>query len=136
MAASSVEVALQPLPSAWLNGDRHMVQTTENLCVRTQVEAWEVEERQQVAVTDIKEEMVGTLVVAILKDLRERELEHVLVEADGAFNVSTEHRDMVQPTSGGRWPLVGRSQVGRAYSSPLFLDSGQVDVSHDLVDAI
>ena len=66
------------------------------------VEPREVEERQQVAVADIEEEMVGTLVVAVLKDLRERELEQVLVEADGAFHVSAEDCDMVYAASGGR----------------------------------
>jgi hypothetical protein len=39
--------------------------------------------------------MVGALVVAILEDLRERKLEHVLIEADRAFHVSTKHCDMV-----------------------------------------
>ena len=79
-----------------------MVQTTENLCVRTQIEAREVEERQQVAVSDIEEEMVGTLVVAILKDLSKRELEHILIEADSPFHVSAKHRDMVYAASRGR----------------------------------
>jgi hypothetical protein len=76
-----------------------MVQTAENLRVRAQIEAWKVEERQQVAISDVEEEMIGTLVVAILKDLRQRELEHVLVEPDGPFHVSTEHCDMVDAAS-------------------------------------
>ena len=52
-----------------------MVQPAEHLLVRADVEAGEVEERQQVAVADVEEEVVGAGVVAVLEDLRERELQ-------------------------------------------------------------
>ena len=77
-----------------------MVQSAQHLGVRTEIEPGEVEEREQVAVADVEEEVVGALVVAVLDDLRQREPEHLLVELDRALDVARRERGVVQPARG------------------------------------
>jgi hypothetical protein len=55
----------------------------EDFGVRPDVQTGKVEERQQVLVADVEEEVRGPRVVAVLDQLGEREAEQVLVEADG-----------------------------------------------------
>ena len=57
-----------------------MVDAAEDLLVRAEVEAGEVEERQQVPVADVEEEVGGPLVVAVPEEVGERELQDALVE--------------------------------------------------------
>ena len=64
------------------------MQPAEHLCVVAEVETGEVEEREQVAVADVEEEVRGALVVAVLEQLGERELQQVLVERDRPFHVA------------------------------------------------
>ena len=49
-----------------------MVESTEHLGVLAEVEAGEVEEREQVVVPDVEEEVCGALVLAVLEQLGER----------------------------------------------------------------
>jgi hypothetical protein len=46
-----------------------------------------VEERQQVAVADVEEEVVGAPLVPVLEQIGERNLQHVLVEADRPLDI-------------------------------------------------
>ena len=76
--------------------DRDVVQPAEHLGVGAEVEPREVEEGEQVAVADVEEEVVGALVVAVLEDLRQRELEQLLVEGDRPLHVRRQQGDVVQ----------------------------------------
>ena len=82
-----------------------MVKAAQHLGVRPEVEAGEVEERERVAVTDVEEEVRASLVVAVLEQLGERELEHVLIEADRALDIGAEQRDVVHTARGARRTL-------------------------------
>ena len=106
------------------------MQPAEDLGVRAQVEA-EVEEREQVAVADVEEEVRGPRVVAVLDQLGQREPEQVLVEADRALHVAADEGGVVP----GRSPraLGGRSQVRVADARPLGLDGAQVGGGHDVM---
>ena len=85
----------------------------EHLLVGADVEAGEVEEGQQVAVADVEEEVVAAGVVAVLEDLRQRELEQLLVEAHRALDVGAHQREVVQPAGRRGWPVGAFSQVRR-----------------------
>src|SRR6476646_6819685 len=71
----SLELRAEVLPSVRSDRDRDVVQAPEHLGVLSEVQAGEVEERQEVPVADVEEEMGRTLVVAILEQLGERKLE-------------------------------------------------------------
>src|SRR3954447_23022485 len=53
--ASRIQLALQVLPAGGLDGDRQVMQAAQHLGVRAEIEAWEVEERERVAVADVEE---------------------------------------------------------------------------------
>ena len=55
-----------------------------------------IEEGQKVPVADIEEEVGRTPVVAVLEQLGQRELEHILIEPDGPFDVTRQQGEMVQ----------------------------------------
>ena len=80
--------ATSSVPVLGVDRDRAVVQAAEDLGVGADVEAGEVEERQQVAVADVEEEVRGARVVAVLDQLGEREAEHVLVEARPCVSTS------------------------------------------------
>ena len=110
--------------------ERDVVQAAEHLRVLAEVEAREVEEGEQVAVADVEEEVRGTLVVAVLEQLGERELEQVLVERDRRLHVARQQREMVHATRRRRRPVLGRREVPIPELVPL---GGPVDggtVSH------
>src|SRR5262249_61209402 len=58
------QLGLEVLPPLGLHRDREVVQTAEHLGVHIEVQSREVEERKEVAVADVEEEVGGTLVVA------------------------------------------------------------------------
>src|SRR3954452_4743984 len=104
----------QLVPALGLDADGHVVQPAEHLGVGADVQAGEVEEREQVAVADVEEEVRGAGVVAVLDQLGQREAEHVLIEADGPLDVAADQRRVVQAASGRLRPLAERLQVGGA----------------------
>jgi len=71
------------------------LRANQDLGVRAEVEAGEVEEGQQVAVPDVEEEVAGALVVAVLDDLGQREFQDALVKADRPLHVGAEQRGVV-----------------------------------------
>jgi hypothetical protein len=83
-----------------------VVQPAQHLGVRAEVEAGQVEEREQVAVADVEEEVVGAGVVAVLEDLGQPELQQALVEVDGRADVGADQRDVVQSPRTALRPLV------------------------------
>src|SRR3954453_14368205 len=116
----------QLLPVLGVDADRHVVQATEHLGGRADVQAREVEERDQVAVADVEEEMRGPRIVAVLDQLGQRESQHVLVEAHGPLDVTADERGVVQTPRGGRRALTGRLQVGVADARTLGLQGGRI----------
>ena len=68
-------------------------------------EPGEVEEGEQVVVADVEEEVVRARVVAVLEDLRQRELQHALVELDGPPDVGAQQREVVQTASRAGRPV-------------------------------
>ena len=93
-----LELRPQVLPPVGRDRDRDVVQAAEHLGVVAEVQAGEVEEREEVAVADVEEEVGRALVVAVLEQLGERELEQALVEVDRPLDVAREQREVVQPT--------------------------------------
>src|SRR4051812_6243078 len=87
---------LEVLPPVGGHADRHVVQTPEDLTVRLQVQPRKVEERQQIGVADVEEEVRRTVVVAVLDELGQRELEQLLIEPDGSFDVAADERRVMQ----------------------------------------
>ena len=127
--AGVVELALEVLPALGLDRDREVVQPAEHLGVGPEVEAGEVEEREQVAVADVEEEVGRALVVAVLEQLGERELEQVLVEADRPLDVGAEQRDVVRRRGPTTAAALARLQVCVADALAFGLDRRQVDVA-------
>src|SRR4051812_6232256 len=113
-------------PAVGIDADRHVVQAAQHLGVRADVQAGEVEEREQVPVPDVEEEVRRARVVAVLDQLGEREAQHVLVEADGALHVAADQRRVVQAASRGGRALPGGMQVRVADAGPLGLDRVEV----------
>src|SRR4051795_11981601 len=105
-------------PVLGVDADGHVVQAAEDLGVRADVQAREVEEGQQVAVADVEEEVRGARVVAVVDQLGQREAEHVLVEAHGRLDVAADQGGVVQPAGGGRRPCVRVLQVRGADPGP------------------
>ena len=85
--ALGLELGAEVLPPVRGDGDREVVEPTEDLGVVAEAEVGEVEEGDRVAVAEVEEEVGGALVVAVLEEIRERELEHVLVEVDRPLDV-------------------------------------------------
>ncbi len=123
-----VEPAPQVLPLLPGDRDRDVVQATEDLGVRADVQAGEVEERQQVAVPHVEEEVAGPLVVPVLDDLGEREPQDALVEPDRPLNVGADQRRVMDAPRRGRRP--GRRDVLALQPGTLGGNRCQVDVSH------
>src|SRR5262249_3793819 len=96
--ARGFQLGLEVLPALGLQRDREVVQTAEHLGVAIEFESREVEERDEVAVADVEEEMCGTLVVAVLEEVGERELEQILVEGDRALDVARQQGEVMHPT--------------------------------------
>ena len=107
----SVEALLDAFPVAALDGDGQVVVAAEHLAVRPEVEAGEVEEGEGVAVADVEEEVRRPGVVAVLEHLDEREAEQARVELDGAFDVATDQRNVVDAASSARRSLRSGLQV-------------------------
>src|SRR3954470_20991670 len=120
------EPLYQLAPALRVDADRHVVQAAEHLGVRADVQAGEVEERDEVAVADVEEEMRGARVVAVLNQLGQREAEYVLVEAHGPLDVAADQRGVVQAARGGRRALAGRLEVGVADAGALGFQGGRV----------
>ena len=105
-----------------------MVEVAERLHVGAEVEAGEVEEREQVPVAHVEEEVRRPLVVPVAEQLGERELQEALVELDRLLDIGADQRDVVD-AAGRR----GRAALGDVLSSEpgaLSLDRVQVDVGH------
>src|SRR5205823_13266453 len=95
--------------------------------VRAQVEPREVEEREQVAVADVEEEVARAAVVAVLEDLGQWEAEHLLIEANGPLDVRRQQREVVDAARRRRRSLVRRPQVRIADAPALRLDALEID---------
>src|SRR5471032_3247595 len=106
------------------------METAENLRVTTEVETGKVEEREEVAVPDVEEEMRRALVVAILEELGERKLQQILIEGDRPLNVARQQREVVQPARRRCRPLPCGRKVPRAQRCP-FLSSIRI-AHHDV----
>src|SRR5205823_10575377 len=95
------------------------MQTTEHLGVLPEVETREVEEGEQVPMAHVEEEVCRALVVAVLEQLRERELEQVLIEGDRRLDVAREEGEVVETARRRRCPVTRRPEVLRPQGSPL-----------------
>jgi ADP-ribosylglycohydrolase len=129
--AGGVELAAQVLPLLLGDRDRDVVQVPQGLPVRLEVKAGEVEEREQVPVADVEEEVVRPLVVPVAEDLGQRELQQPLVELDRLLDVGADERRMVDAARRRR--RVAWREVLRLQPGALGLDRGDVDlrVAHD-----
>ncbi len=101
-------------PPVGLHRDRDVVQAAEHLGVRTEVEAGEVEEGEQVLVADVEEEVRRARVVAVLDQLGEREAEEALVEGDGPLDVAADQGGVVQAAGARRRALRLPARGGRS----------------------
>src|SRR2546426_12089344 len=95
------------------------METTEHLGVLPEIETREIEEGKQVPMADVEEEVRRALVVAVLEQLRERELEQVLIEGDGRLDVAREESEVMEAARRRRCPLTRRPEVLRPQGSPL-----------------
>src|SRR5438876_5369131 len=95
------------------------MQTTEHLGVLPEIETREVEEGEQISMADVEEEVCRALVVAVLEQLRERELEQVLIEGDRRLDVAREESEVMESARRRRCPLTRRPEVLRPEGSPL-----------------
>ena len=66
------ELVPQPLPARRLRADREVVQPAEDLLVRALIEAGKAEERQQVVIADVEEEMRRAGIVTVLDQFGQR----------------------------------------------------------------
>src|SRR6185369_9484169 len=82
------------------------------------------EERQEVAVPDVEEEMVGPLVVAVLDDLGQRELQYPLVEADRPLHVGAQQGGVMNAAGAARRPF--GLDVLIVEPGPLGFDGGEI----------
>src|SRR4051794_5754082 len=114
------------VPAVGVDADRHVVEAAQHLGVRADVQAGEVEEREQVPVADVEEEVRRTRVVAVLDQLGQREAEHVLVEAHGPLHVAADQRRVVQAAGRGGRAFPGGAQVRVADAGRLGLDRVEV----------
>ena len=69
---------------------------------------------------DVEEEVCRPLVVAVLEQLRERELEHVLIEGDRCLDVTREEREVMETGRRRLRAIVRRLEMPRPHGSPLF----------------
>src|SRR5437764_2280381 len=102
--ARRLEVGAERGPLLRRHRDREVVQAAEDFGVRAEVQAGEVEERQEVAVPDVEEEVAGPLVVAVLDDLGQWELQYPLVEADRPLHVGAQQGGVVNAAGAARRP--------------------------------
>src|SRR5258706_15554709 len=97
------------------------MKTTEHLGVLPEIETGEVEEREKVPVSDVEEEVCRALVVAVLEQLRKRELEQVLIEADRRLDIARKESDVMDTACRRRGPLPRCFEMPRPDGSPLVL---------------
>src|SRR5713226_9254121 len=95
------------------------MQTTEHLGVLREIETREIEEGEQISMADVEEEVCRALVVAVLEQLRERELEQVLIEGDRRLDVAREERDVMDTARRRGGALIWRPEVSHPQGSPL-----------------
>src|SRR5690349_10557887 len=88
--AGGVEPLLERVELLRRHGDGEVLDPTEGLVELGVLVAGEVEEREEVPVPDVEEEVRAALVVAVLEDLDEREPEQVLVEGDRRVDVGAD----------------------------------------------
>src|SRR5258705_9261526 len=83
-------------PPGRLDADRDMMQSAEDLPVRADIEAGKIEERQQVCVANVEEEMRGARIVAVFNEFGQWEFQQLLIKAHGALDVAAHQRGVVQ----------------------------------------
>ena len=66
------ELVPQPLPARRLRADREVVRPAEDLLVGALIEAGKAEERQQVVIADVEEEMRRAGIVTVLDQFGQR----------------------------------------------------------------
>jgi V8-like Glu-specific endopeptidase len=120
-----VELALQVIPLVLGHRDRYVVEVPERLPVRPQVKTGEVEERQQVSVADVEEEVARPRIVPVAEDLGQRELQQSLVELDRLLDIGADERGVVDTARRGS--RAARRNVLRLQPCPLDLDRCQVN---------
>ncbi len=128
--AGLVQAGAQLRPALGLDGDREMVQPAEDLGVRPDVEAGEVEERDEVAVADVEEEVVGARIVTVLNDLGQGEPEHPLIEVHRPLDVRAHDGDVMQAAGRRGGPRRDRGEVRRPDPLALGGDGGEVELGH------
>ena len=69
------QLGAQVIPPLRVNADRDVVQPTQHLLVRTNVQTREIEEGKEIAVADVEEKVRRAGIVAVLDQLGQRELE-------------------------------------------------------------
>src|SRR5262245_64876124 len=74
----------------------------------------EVEEAEQITVADVEEEVRRALVVTVLDEIDQREAQHVLIEADGLFDVAADQGHVMESPSRRRRSLAEVAQIGLA----------------------
>ncbi len=68
--------------------------------------AGKIEEREQIVMTDVEEEVRAARIVAVLEELDEGEAEQALIEADGALDVRTDERRVMNAACGALSPFI------------------------------
>src|SRR5258707_3621025 len=120
-----VQLAPEVRPRFRGDGDGDVMQAAEQRGVRAEIQTGEGEDREQVPVPDVEEEVAGALVVPVLDYLGQRELQDALVEPDRALNVRAEQGGVVDAAGTADRPAGG--QVGGPQPGPLGFERGQVD---------
>ena len=69
------QLGAQVIPPLRVNADRDVVQPTQHLLVRTNVQTREIEEGKEIAIADVEEKVRRAGIVAVLDQLGQRELE-------------------------------------------------------------
>src|SRR5262245_15264813 len=99
---SGIKLRFDPFPLLWLHGERQVMQPSEDLLIRIQVQPWKVEEGNGIAVSNIEEKVCRPLVIAILEDVGQGEFQKVLIKLDGPLYIRTEQGNMVHHAGGRR----------------------------------
>src|SRR5579859_5349671 len=100
------------------DGDGQVLDPADGLAERRVLVAGEVEEPEHVAVADVKEEVAGTRVVAVLHQFHQREAKELLVEQDRLLDVLADQGEMVDALHGAGGPLTPAAQVFLAQLLP------------------
>src|SRR5207245_5954010 len=112
LAFSRVELPADAIELVARNRYRDVVHAADRLPGRGHRILREVEKGEQVAVSQVVEEVGRAGQIAILEQLNQRETQHLAVELDGPLDIGADQRQMVNALGAGRSALRFWLQVG------------------------